>query len=1024
MKLTKKISRRLFAGALSLAMVASAFSVYAPSEKAVVKAADVYGDEGSEGLNKIDKLVVESPDGKIRVQIWENQYGEFYYSAYLNNFVVLQCAPFGIVTADEDLSTDLYLDEASVKVTEGRETYDIIQGPVNKVDNPWKQLNFDLTKGNAVVTMQFRVTNEGMAYRYVVDADTTSTTEAVSVTGEDSSFMVPDSGTVWTNSWPSSTYECADWVQRSMDEIKRTGSDLSAPVLVSAGEDANNAWMLFSDASVYSNDDPYCSTVFRTNSNNKAITVKYHNYLVGEEDRSNHGTKFEAQYKPITSVDFTDKFETSWRAAIIAENINDLTSSTLIADLNPPAEGDFSWVEPGTSVWSWWSTSSDAIDYDSMFDYIDFCSTAGITYCLVDYGWEIWEDYEQKVAELVAYGNEKNVKILLWYGVHKFDNPHIFDLVYEEEIEEQFAWCEKMGVAGVKVDYINSDSKFAMKNMYLIASIAAKHHLVVNYHGCTDPNGENRTFPNILSSEAVQGMEYYKWSNGAPIPTLMLLPLSRNVIGSMEFTPALMSIVRSEATNGFMLSMCVQYESAIQTWAQSGYVYPGYEGFSLIADVPSTWDESKVISCDPMKHLIRARRNGENWYLAAMTGEANTYNVSLDFLDPDCTYYAYIYGDNEDASKIEVTTKEVTSNDTLDLALLKNGGCTIKFTKNDPIKWTEYDNFDFYEAEEATLGGNAKVESDNPYVSGKAFVSGLGNNANNSVTFENLYTEEAGTYRLKVYVVSNSKRNLIVNVNDTEYEVNDVVGIAGDGGAAGSTDYIDVALDAGYNTISLYSRSSAPAIDRIAVEKPVIDNAKVTLGTTKYVANGTPCKPSVVVERNGATLTEGKEYSLFYSNNIKAGTASVYVRGINGYGGFIKTDYTIEAPVVATQAPTQAPAVTPTIVPQTQQPAPTVAPVVSKPGKVKLSAVKSPKKKQIKVTFKKMKSVSGYQLVYSTNKKFKAAKKVTLKASAKSAVIKKLKSKKKYFVRMRAYNKDGSKKVWGAWSATKSVKVK
>ena len=95
-----------------------------------------------------------------------------------------------------------------------------------------------------------------------------------------------------------------------------------------------------------------------------------------------------------------------------------------------------------------------------------------------------------------------------------------------------------MGVKGVKVEYIESDSHFAMRNMYWIIDIAAKHHLVVNFHGFTDPNGENRTYPNILSSEAVCGMEYFKWSDASPVETLMILPLTRNVIGSMEYTPA------------------------------------------------------------------------------------------------------------------------------------------------------------------------------------------------------------------------------------------------------------------------------------------------------------------------------------------------------------------------------------------------------------------------------------------------------------------------------------------------------
>ena len=165
----------------------------------------------------------------------------------------------------------------------------------------------------------------------------------------------------------------------------------------------------------------------------------------------------------------------------------------------------------------------------------------------------------------------------------------------------------------------------------------------------------NRTFPNLLSIEAVQGMEYFKWSNSSPVDTLVTLPFTRNVLGSMEYTPSLFALPHdstmksqySPATAGFMLSMCIEYESAVETFAQSGYVYPGYRAFPLIADVPSTWDQSILIDGYPKSHCIRARRNGENWYIGAMTVKAANYPVALDFLEAGEEYYAYIYRDNE-----------------------------------------------------------------------------------------------------------------------------------------------------------------------------------------------------------------------------------------------------------------------------------------------------------------------------------------------------------------------------------------
>lgn len=1018
-------TRKCIASMLAAAMLVSVGTAYAPGYTDHVVKAATAEEEGSEGLTEVDKLSVQSPDGKVSVKIWKNDSDAYYYSAYLDGKVIIQCSAFGLITDDADLNEGMTLDTASIKVVDGKDDYDLVQGPVNHVNKEWKELDFALTKDSAKVTMNFRVSNDGLAYRYNVDANINTSDEAVAVTSENSSFVLPDNTTLWTNDY-SSTYEGGRYTERTIASVKSGGGTFSTPVLA----ETPSGWVLLSEASVYNNETPYCASVFQSPSGKKDLKVKFGKDLVNEDDMCYHGKYGKdapRNHKDVKKVEFNGEFSTPWRAIIMGSELGDITKSTMISDLNPPAEGDFSWVVPGTSVWSWWSTSSDNIDYDSMKDYIDFCSNAGITYCLVDFGWENWDDYETKVKGLIEYANERNVGLLLWYGVHKWDNPHIFDLDNPKDIEEQFSWCEKIGVKGVKVDYLESDSQYAMKNMYWILESAARHHLVVNFHGCTDPNGENRTFPNLLSSEAVCGMEYFKWSNASAPETLVTLPFTRNVIGSMEYTPALMSLNHdaadgskySPATMGFMLSMCVTYESAVQTFAQSGYVYPGYNAFSLIADVPSTWDDSILVDGYPYSHYVTARRSGENWYVGAMTVPAKKVNIDLSFLDEGKTYNAYIYKDNEDGSEIVVEKTTVTKADTLSYDLLANGGLAMKITENDPIKWTEYDNYTFYEAEDAELYGKATIKDKQVFVSGKAWVEGLGTSSANGVKFT-VNVPESGIYKFKPYIIAGNKRKLALSVNGTEvYEYKDIIGIAGDGGAVGNGQEIEIELEEGDNTIDLYVNSgTAPAIDRIAVSKASIADSVVTLSQTKYTYAGNACTPVVKVVRNGKTLTEGKEYEVFYSCSNKPGTATVYVTGINGYGGLIKSDYTIEAPA-PTPAPTQ-------VVTPTQTPAPTVtsAPVKEvKPGKVKITSLKGAKK-QFKVVYKKVSGATGYQISYALNSKFKKAKTVAVKSNVLKKTIKKLKSKKTYYVRVRAIKKTADSKLVGAWSQVKKVKVK
>ena len=747
-----------------------------------------------------------------------------------SSYVQLPSGLYEGVTADTGLTWSFWMNaENDVQETEGRETYDLLQGSVSKVDKPYKELSVPFTKGGSRMTVFFKIFNDGMAYRYEVDGDTASTAETTVVTGESSEFSLPDKGTIWTID-PSVTYEAYEYTKRTVAEQYDTEAKYSTPLLASLKEDSGNQWILLSEAAVFYEEDPYAASIFKTSAGEKSIQMTYGQYLVQETDESFDQRRYGPSYRYIESVSRKDVFVTPWRAAVIADDLEMIANSSLITDLNPDAEGDFSWVKPGSSVWSWWSTSADAIDFKAMKDYIDFASNTGIPYVLVDYGWELWENYEEKIADLVSYAEERDVGLLLWYGVNKFDADHIFDLDSEDQIEAAFAWCEKMGVKGVKVDYINSDSQFAMNVMYHLADLAAKHHLVLNYHGATNPRGENRTYPNILSTEAVAGAENFKWSNGASISSLLTLPYTRNVIGSMEFTPTAYKVASSKGTAGFMLAMSVVYESAVQTYAAASYVYEGYKGLPFIADVPSVWDESRLLAGYPGEDVVRARRNGEDWYIGAMTKNAANYELALDFLEEGKDYTAYIYMDNADGTDIEVKEQKVTSASTLTMNLPENGGGVVKLSEKNPVKATVYDDYTYYEAEDtsfAVMAGTVKAAG-NGYASGLKVAGDIGGAAANRLTFQKVNVPEEGEYELKIYFVSGEERGLYVSVNEEEaLQIGGMIGIRGDWNAVS---YVSrkVNLQKGDNTICLYNDAAyAPNIDRIAVSKQTVDTVEI-----------------------------------------------------------------------------------------------------------------------------------------------------------------------------------------------------
>ncbi len=396
----------------------------------------VSNDDASDGLTEIGELKTASADGSNVVRIWKDASNKYYYSAYRDNQVVLKCASLGVQTKETDLSENLELQTDSIAKREGKEEYDWIQGSASHISKKYNETAFTLVNGNSKITVIFRVFDDGMAYRYEIDGDTAKEDEVTEITEEKSSFLLPDAANIWTMG-TSATYEASSYASRKVSSIKTADSSYATPILGKVPTSTGDCWVLLSEANVYNEAEPYCASVFRTKSGSSALQVKFGQYLQQEQDDSLDGQRYSPKYGGISSVFMKDKFHTPWRAVIMTDNLEDLVNSSLISDLNPPAEGDFSWVEPGTSSWSWWSTSSDNIDYDTMYDYIDYAEETGQKYCLVDFGWEVWEDYEKKIKDLVAYADPKGVKLILWYGVNKFDQPHKFDLDNPDTIEEE-----------------------------------------------------------------------------------------------------------------------------------------------------------------------------------------------------------------------------------------------------------------------------------------------------------------------------------------------------------------------------------------------------------------------------------------------------------------------------------------------------------------------------------------------------------------------------------------------------------
>jgi hypothetical protein len=281
------------------------------------------------------------------------------------------------------------------------------------------------------------------------------------------------------------------------------------------------------------------------------------------------------------------------------------------------------------------------------------------------------------MAAMTAYARSKGIGIVVWGKVAnktKVNTP--------ERAEAWMAQLEKLGVSGAKIDFFDQRDETAEKTDDLedtqprlevrdfLSQIAAKHHLVLEFHGCAIPSGERRRWPHLMSAEAIYGLERKNQLNEHDLT----IPYVRNVMGPVSYTP--IKFDRSAGSRTYQLAQAVIYEAGIQIYAERHDRLLAFEAVKLLEILPSTWDETRFIDGYPASHVLLARRKGDAWFVGGITGAARTVKVPLSFL-PAGPHQATIYRDAEDRASIAEETRKVTSKDVLTLSLQKAGGVVV-----------------------------------------------------------------------------------------------------------------------------------------------------------------------------------------------------------------------------------------------------------------------------------------------------------------------------------------------------------
>ncbi len=600
------------------------------------------------GISCTNNLTVKSPDKNNSITLKLNDGGTLFYSIQSHGVKALEMSLMGMDISDSTLNfnSDLVFVKAENKVID--ETYTLPTGKTSSYINKANESIFVFKNGhNKFLNVVCRAYNDGIAFRYMIESP-----EMITIKKERTHFNIPKGTLTWMMDYVPH-YENY-YSERLLDTIAI--KSLSFPSLMQID---NRLWMLLTEACVY---DQPATHITKTNISNELMIEL-----------------------PEEQFSIKSKWESPWRTFILGDKLATIVESVLVENLNPPSViSDMSWIKPGISVFPWWGNYLANSYIDTLRMYVDLASEMNWEWIEFDVSLvgspfrtsELWETTEW-ISELTAYAKSKGINVYGWDEINTLKTP--------EGREHVFGKYLDLGIKGIKIDYINSDQQYAMVFRNDAMNATGKKKLMVSFHGETIPHGQRRTYPHVMTLEGVLGAEYYTFKGRkAPTPEHnCILPFTRNVVGSMDYTPVTFTI-RSESpritTYTHELALAIIFESGWLVMADRPNAYLNSPAIEILKKMESAWDETRFLDGFPGDYVCLGRRKGDKWYIAAInSGKERTVKIPLSFIGKG-KFPIKIYEDypKEELTNLRIRNETVTSNTTLSVTMMPNGGfCTI-----------------------------------------------------------------------------------------------------------------------------------------------------------------------------------------------------------------------------------------------------------------------------------------------------------------------------------------------------------
>ena len=626
---------------------------------------------------------LQSPNGRVTIVIWTNATGPG-LTVLLDGKVLVGCSRLGLdLTLGGALAGNLRITRATRSNVD--DAYTLVCGKTRSIRDRGHELLLELedarpAKSRRKLQLVVRAYDNGVAFRYRLPPP--QGPSPVSISAELTRFDFPEDYLCWGSDLGAfDTSHEGEFKPFRASEIK-AGSLFDAPLVCVTGQ--GDVTFAIAEADL----ENYAALYFaRRDDGESGVQIRLSPRL---DDPT-----IAVRMPPRSGV------TSPWRVIMIGDHPGRLIESTLITTLSAPSRiADTRWIQPGKAAWDWWSgaalkgVAGPRMSDATMTRLIDFAAATKLQYLLIDAGWyagpdsrAAWPavDVTRSVPDihlpgLVEYGRQRGIGLFVWLNWR-----HL-----AAQMDDALALYQTIGLKGVKVDFLNRDDQDMVAFYHRLVAEAAKRRLMVDLHGVTHCTGLTRTYPNLMTQEGVMGAEYNKWTKRVTSRHNVTLPYTRMLLGPMDYTPGGFRNVTPEqfvprealpmvqTTRGQALAMYVVYDSPLSCVSDSPDTYEGQAGVDFLAAVPTSWDETRVLSGRIGEFIVIARRRGAHWFIGAMTdAQERTVRMPLSFLPPG-PFAATVYADGGAPALLTIDRdRAVTQGDVIDLRLAPNGGGAV-----------------------------------------------------------------------------------------------------------------------------------------------------------------------------------------------------------------------------------------------------------------------------------------------------------------------------------------------------------